>query len=500
MAYFRLLVRFVTTARRFRRILFIIFDSFLIGVSVILAFLLRFDGLIPAEKWGNILFFTGISLATAIPIFWLQGLYKMSWSYVSFTDIPKILRGVALNIALSGLFLFLLKTSSLLEEFPRSVIFAYGVLLFIFIGALRFAKRIYWQFFQGKLSIPTQKTDFPFPFQKIVQHEKERTKTVLLTGGAGYLGSMVSRLLLLQGYRVKVVDQLFFGDASTKDLMGDPNFELIKANIFDLRENNALFADVDAVIHLAAVVGEPACLANKDISLRTNYFGTVYMARLCKAFGVKKFIFASTCSVYGEAEKNGIVCEESSLNPVDFYGETKIYAERELMRLMDENFSCTVLRFGTLYGVSYRMRFDLVVNTFAKKAIVDKEIFLFGGQQWRPLVHVHDAARAIYFCLEAPASKVSNQVFNVGGDRENYLISDLGEIIREYFPETSIKTLADVADQRSYKVSFEKIKRTLGFEPEKTVRDGVAEIKEAIAGGFIGDLNNKYYYNHLFQK
>ncbi|MBI2644506.1 MAG: NAD-dependent epimerase/dehydratase family protein [Candidatus Wildermuthbacteria bacterium] len=487
-------------AKRFRRPIFIAMDAGVIVASILIAFLLRFDGTIPSERWDALWTFAVISLCVTIPVFWWQSMYKISWSYVALTDIPKIARSVVMSVSLVGLILFLFKNSPVLEEFPRSVIFSYGLLLFLYVGTLRFSKRIYWQLFQGKLGVPVPQAEFPFPFRKIVQNEKDRIKTVLLTGGAGYLGSMLTHLLLSSGYRVRVVDRLLFGDASLQDVRKNPNFELIERNIFDLRDDHAVFADIDCVVHLAAIVGEPACVANKDLSLRTNYLGTVYLARLCKAFGIKRFIFASTCSVYGEAENGSVVDERSSLKPVDFYGETKIYAERELLKLMDEHFTCVFLRFGTLYGLSYRMRFDLVVNTFAKKAVKDREILLFGGKQWRPLVHVQDAARAIYLCVDASTQRVANQIFNVGGDQENYLISDVSDLIKEYFPETCIKTISNVTDQRSYRVSFQKIKKVLGFEPTKTVGDGIAEIKGAIDRGVFQDLENKQYYNHLFQK
>jgi nucleoside-diphosphate-sugar epimerase len=302
---------------------------------------------------------------------------------------------------------------------------------------------------------------------------------------------------LAAGYKVKVFDKLMFGRKSIEKLLQNHNFQFIQGDLLNIRELEKEIFDVDAVIHLAAIVGEAACVARQDLAIRTNYSGTIQVARLCKSYGIKRFIYTSTCSTYGKIEEENAMKEEASSRPVDFYGETKIYAERELLRLMDENFKPTILRLSTLYGISPRMRLDLVVNTFTKKAIKDKKIFVFGGNQWRPLIHVSDAARAIQLSLEAPLSIIGGQFMNVGDNRENYLILEVGKLIKECIPGTEIEFINDIKDNRSYQVNFDRIEKLLNFHREKTVKDGILEISQAIKEGRLRDLENKLYYNHL---
>ncbi len=478
--------------KKYPSLIFLLFDIVLISFSVYLAFLLRFDGVIPVERTENMLTFIVLAIILTIPVFFLQNLYKISWSYVSLTDLPNIIRAVAISVLFLGTALFLLRYNPLFHGFPRSIIFIYAILLFGAIGGLRFSKRIYWQLIQGKPLIPTKKT---FSFSK--PPKISRLKTVLVTGGAGYIGSVLVRQLLNAGYNVKVIDKLLFGNESIQGLSSNPNFQFIQEDILNVNKLDKILVDVDMVVHLAAIVGEAACVAQKDLAIRTNYLGAIHLARLCKSYGIKRFIYSSTCSIYGQAGINNIITEDSHLRPVDFYGETKIYTEREIIKLMDENFTPAVLRFSTVYGLSPRMRFDLVVNTFTKKAIKDKEIFIFGGNQWRPLIHIDDLVRAIILCLEAPITKVGNQIINVGDNRENYLISQIGEMIKEYLPDTKIKNINTIEDKRSYKVSFDKIEKLLNFKAQKTVKDGIIEIANAIKEGKFGDMEDKKYYNHL---
>jgi nucleoside-diphosphate-sugar epimerase len=256
-------------------------------------------------------------------------------------------------------------------------------------------------------------------------------------------------------------------------------------------------ADVDAVVCMAAIVGEAACASRKDLALRTNYFGPIYQARVAKAYGIKRFIYFSTCSTYGKSEGEEIVNETSALRPVDFYGETKIYAEREIVKLIDENFAPTILRLSTVYGMSPRMRFDLVVNTLTKKAMTEGEIMIFGGGQWRPLIHTQDVALAVRAVLDSSLSTVGGQIFNVGGNEENYLVSQLGDFVKQAIPEVKVNTIDTMTDRRSYRVDFQKIKSVLGFRPQNTVSTGVQEIIGAFQGQKFTDPDDKRYYNHL---
>jgi nucleoside-diphosphate-sugar epimerase len=477
-------------------LIFFVLDLGLIILASVLAFALRFDAQIPEARLDNLFIFALFALVTTPAVFYLFNLYKLSWSYLSLTDIPIIIKGVGVSTLFLGTILYISRNHPLFIEFPRSIIFLYGILLFFLVSALRFSKRIYWQLIRSRTGVSKPKGGQILPLtSKTLNGDKP--KNILITGGAGYIGSVLSGELLKQGYNVKVVDKLLFGSEPIKELFNDPNFQFIRGDILNSEEMSKALFDVDAVVNLAAIVGEPACLSKKDLALQTNYLGAVYLARLAKTLGIKRFVQASTCSTYGQQENNNHVPEPARLFPVDFYGETKIYTERELLKLMDSNFNPTILRFSTVYGLSPRMRFDLVVNTLTKKAVKDKEIFIFGGDQWRPLIHVKDVVRSIILALEAPLSKVGSQIFNVGSNAENYLVSQVGEIVKEHIPNVEIKTIQGVEDKRSYKVDFSKIEKTLGFRNEKRVKDGVIEIRDAILSNQFLDLENKIYYNHL---
>lgn len=486
----------IEKVKNYPAIAFVIFDIFLIALSVWLAFLLRFDAKIPVGILDSLLAYLILSVLITIPVFWWQNLYRISWSYVSLTDLPKIAKGITFSVALSGLVLFLFRFHSLFEGFPRSIIFIYAFLLFFFVGGLRFLKRIYWQLIRGRTAVSEAKEEINLPLISNILNEAQ-PKNILVTGGAGYIGSVLVRQLLKVGYNVKVIDKLLYGSGSIEELRSLPNFQFIEGDILDTTTLEKMLFDVDAVVHLAAIVGEAACVSKKDIALQTNYLGTVYLARLCKAYRIKRFIYTSTCSAYGQQEKEGAAKENSYSRPVDFYGETKIYAERELMKLMDDSFTPTIIRFSTIYGLSPRMRFDLVVNAFTKKAIEDGEIIIFGGNQWRPLIHVDDAGKAILLVLKSPLSKTGNQIFNVGDNRENYTISQIGELVKECISGVKIKTIEMRNDKRSYRVDCSKIERTLNFRTQKTVKDGIIEISKAIRENRFGDIENKIYYNHL---
>lgn len=476
--------------------IFFLLDIVLIIFASFSAFLLRFDYTIPSVRFTNFFAFTVLAVLTTPIIFYFFNLYKISWKYLTLTDFPTIAKGVGVSTLFLATVLYLFRNYPSFLGFPRSIIFLYGILLFFLVGALRFSKRIYWQLIRGRTGVLKPKDEFVLPLTSKTLKET-KPQNILITGGAGYIGSVLSRQLLKQDYNVKIIDKLLFGKESIEDLQTHPNFQLIKGDILDTEIVKKALFDIDAVIHLAAIVGEPACASKQDVALQTNYLGTVYLARLCKAFGIKRFIQASTCSTYGQQDNNKAVAESGRLYPVDFYGETKIYAERELIKLMDESFSPTILRFSTVYGLSPRMRFDLVVNALSKKAVKDKEIFIFGGNQWRPLIHVNDAVMVISLVLKSPFSKVGNQIFNAGANSENYLISRVGELVKESIPELRIKTINGIEDKRSYKVDFSKIEQTLNFRTEKKVRDGIIEIRDAIKQGRFSNPEDKIYYNHL---
>lgn len=326
--------------------------------------------------------------------------------------------------------------------------------------------------------------------------QSEAVETVLVIGGGGYIGSVLSRKLLDQGFEVKVLDTLLYGDDSVSPLRDDPDFTLVEKDMRSLENVVDAIEGVDAVIHLAALVGDPASAIDSQKTLELNYHSTKMIAEVCKYHQVNRFIFASTCSVYGQAETPDTLLEEDSpLNPVSLYAKSKIESERALMEMTDENFSPTVFRMATIYALSPRMRFDLVVNIVTAKAYDEGMIPIFGGEQYRPNVHVADAAQAYIDCLNAPINDVAGEVFNVGSNEQNYKIKEIGHLLVEEFPNAEIDRHHDKEDDRSYQVDFSKAVEFLGFEPEWTIRSGAREIYDALESGQFDDYTDPRYSN-----
>ena len=327
-------------------------------------------------------------------------------------------------------------------------------------------------------------------------HPSKDVKKVLIVGGAGYIGSTLCHKLIEKGYDVRVLDNMTFGHSSLSGLQMLPNFELIEGDLRNITTITSALEDIDAVVLLAGIVGDPASSKNPKETIDTNYFATLALANACKYYQINRFIFASTCSVYGTSAN--IVTEENVLNPLSLYARSKIDSEQSILNLMDNNFAPTMLRMATVYGLSRRMRFDLVVNIFALKAATEGKISIFGGDQWRPFVHVEDAADEYIKCLEAPLKNIAGETFNIGS--ENHTINQLGDFIKEQFPETQIEKtdkqiIKGALDSRDYKVSFEKARRIIGFTPQKNVKQAIMDIKNAIDQGELKHFENKAYYN-----
>ncbi|GIK83862.1 MAG: hypothetical protein BroJett025_04840 [Patescibacteria group bacterium] len=347
------------------------------------------------------------------------------------------------------------------------------------------------------LSYSQTKNNISLNFQPETPNVDSGIRRVLIIGGAGYLGSIISRLLLKKGYIVRVLDVLKFGDTSISDLYNDPNFELIKGDVRNIQTMHESLENVDSVIHLAAIVGDPASTKYPQETIATNYLATMTLALACKYYQINKFIFASTCSVYGVGSKR--LDESSDLNPVSLYARTKIESEKAILSLADENFKPIIMRMSTLYGYSPRMRFDLVVNIFAKMATTKKQISIFGGDQWRPLLHVADAAQAYVSVLEKSFENIDNTIFNVGTNQQNFTIKQIGDVVKKVLPNTKVELHkaenSSVTDKRTYQVSFDKIEKELGFTAKHTISDAISEINIAIKNGDFGELENESYYN-----
>jgi nucleoside-diphosphate-sugar epimerase len=325
-------------------------------------------------------------------------------------------------------------------------------------------------------------------------NRKGPIRRVLVIGGAGYIGSHLCRQLLDQGYSVRVLDALLYGKESLAELEGDPRFELVPGDSRDIGSVFSAMLGADAVVHLGELVGDPACALDERLTLEINSAATRMLAEAARGYGVKRFIYASSCSVYGA--NDDLLDETSELNPVSLYARAKIMSESALLDLNDDTFHPVILRLSTVFGLSYRPRFDLVVNLLSAKAVREGEITVMGGSQWRPFVHVADVARAMVLCLQAPLEKVKGEIFNVGSDMNNHTIQQVGEIVQQTVPQARLTSTEDTSDRRNYRVAFNKIRETIGFECQRSVESGVRELVEALKENRIGDHRLARYSNH----
>lgn len=322
-------------------------------------------------------------------------------------------------------------------------------------------------------------------------------KKVLVTGAAGYIGSVLIRQLIEKGYSVRALDSLEFGGESIVDLLSDPRFEFIKGNISNMKTIEDATKGVDGVVHLAAIVGDNACAKDPEKSHMINFNSTKSLYTISDANEVSQFIFASTCSNYGKMDDTQqFVDENSPLSPISIYAETKVSAERFLLGQPPTN-CCkpTCLRFATVYGLSPRTRFDLTVNEFTKELSMKRELTIFGEQFWRPYCHVRDISNAIISALESESYDVAFDVFNVGDSDENYTKGMLITEIQRLIPHSVLHYIQKDEDPRNYKVSFEKIKKTLGFKSTRRLHDGIREIKTAVLDGLFLNVDDPKYRN-----
>lgn len=317
-------------------------------------------------------------------------------------------------------------------------------------------------------------------------------KSILVTGGAGYLGSFLIPHLLFKGYHVTVLDILMFGGEALLPYVDNPHFRLIQG---DIRKENVVDGAFDkpyeAVIHLAALVGDPACKIDPTLTGQINHLATVQIARKAKENGVRKFIFSSTCSNYGISNPNDLATEESSLHPLSEYAETKIAAEKDLLTISDSLFAVCILRLATLFGLSPKMRFNLLINEIVKSAHTGEEIQIYKKEAWRPYTHLGDAIRVFLMLLEKANADIRDKIYNVG--TENLQKKHLVQIIKKLVPTVCINYKGGIADKRDYRVSFEKIRSELQFKPQKSVEEGMVEILNALKSNTFPDPYNEKY-------
>lgn len=317
-------------------------------------------------------------------------------------------------------------------------------------------------------------------------------KNIIVTGGAGYIGTSLTRLLLENGYAVTCLDRFYFGVEFVEDFINNENYSLVKKDVTHVVPKD--LEGYDVVIDLAGISNDPACDLDEELTKRINFEGTVNIAQCAKAAGVKRYILASSCSIYG-ANDGAALTEISIQNPVSLYAKSKVDAEREILPLESDAFSVTFLRLATVFGLSNRMRFDLIINIMTMYAVKRGRIMVLGGgQQWRPLVHVRDVARAFKCVVESPLDKVSGQAFNVGSSEQNMQVLDVANLIKNTLPiPVEIEMVPDDPDKRNYNVDFEKINRILGYKTEYDVVYGIKEIFREISAGRLNTDNLKYY-------
>jgi nucleoside-diphosphate-sugar epimerase len=323
---------------------------------------------------------------------------------------------------------------------------------------------------------------------------------VLVTGCAGYIGSVLTRQLLGKGHHVRGLDALLFGGDSLLDIINHPRFEFVHADMRDAKAVLTALDGIEAVAHLAAIVGDPACAQQPDLARAVNLDASKTLLRFCNENPrVQRFVFASTCSNYGKMEGDGYVTETSPLRPVSLYAELKVGFETHLLGAsLRPDLIPIPLRFATVYGISPRMRFDLTVNEFVRELALGRQLRVFGEQFWRPYCHVEDLARSVVLALESPADKVRQNVFNVGDTRENYtkemIVDEIFNCLHD-LPRTLVTYVHKTEDPRDYRVDFSRIHSTLGFQITKRVPDGIREISILLRQGVISDPDAARFKN-----
>jgi nucleoside-diphosphate-sugar epimerase len=419
--------------------------------------------------------FLPLSILFTVVLF-ASGLYTQPLSYQRSDRIRRVLKSAGLALLSFLVVNYMLFRDSLPG---RSVAIAYAFLMPAALVGLRVLKTPILEIFQ-KPTIGGRETGH---------------NAVLVIGGAGYIGSILVRKLLAQGRKVRVLDSMVYGDRALWEVLGHENLSVIVGDCRHIQHVVQAVRDVDSVVLLAAIVGDPACERDRATALEINYAATRMITEVAKGHGIRRLIFASSCSVYGETQD--IMTEESAVHPISCYAQTKVDSEFALLQARSETFHPTIVRLATVFGMSPRPRFDLVVNLLTAKAYRDHAITIYNGEQWRPFVHVGDVAEGLLTILNAPLSRVSGQTFNLGDSRLNYTLRDVACELTKIFRNLRVEHL-DNLDRRNYRVSFEKIRSELGFQCKHTLRDGIRELADALESGMIVDYTDVHYHNQRY--
>lgn len=304
---------------------------------------------------------------------------------------------------------------------------------------------------------------------------------VVVTGGAGYIGSVVTAHLIAEGMQVTVLDKLIYGGEALLSHFGHPSFELVAGDVRNESDLEKALESADAVVHLAAMVGEPACTLDPEAAWSINFEGTKKTIAAAAARRIERFVLVSTCSNYGVSAAEILADESFPLKPLSRYAESKVEAEK--LVLESAVAGSFVLRFGTICGIAPRMRFDLLVSEMARSAALGESMRIFAPDAWRPFLHVRDASRALAHCLRVPRERLQGKVFNVVG--ENYQKRGLVELVWKHYPGTPVEIAEKEPDLRDYRVSGERIRREVGFTARNTVEDAFLETASAVASGLF---------------
>jgi nucleoside-diphosphate-sugar epimerase len=319
-------------------------------------------------------------------------------------------------------------------------------------------------------------------------------RAVLVVGGAGYIGSALVRNLLADGYRVRVLDSFQYGDASIRGLYQNPAFEVIRGDFRCIEPVVRATAQVDAVIHLGGVCGEAACALDEELTLETNLAATSVLAEACRGAGVSRLLYASTCEVYGTGRN--IADETTAPDPQSLYAATKADSEKILLAARGSGLHPAIFRLAGVFGWSHRPRFDLTPNRLAAQAVVHRRMAISDGEEWLPFVHIEDACRALRMALVAPIDLINGEIFNVGDSAMNLTPGQVAEAIAASEPGVKIETVGG-GSGLSRRVSFEKIRRSLGFRCHIALGAGIQGVRQALRRGLIADYRDSAYSNHM---
>ncbi|GMT42840.1 MAG: UDP-glucose 4-epimerase [bacterium] len=322
-----------------------------------------------------------------------------------------------------------------------------------------------------------------------------QSRNVLVTGGAGYIGAVLCGRLLRSGWRVTVYDRFFFGKGAVAHIKNHPRLTIIEGDIRDTKKISPLIEPGMSIVHLASLSNDPSCDLDPEWSVQINHEAAVSLAKAAKTKGGSRFIFSSSCSVYGSGGGEPLK-EASPCNPVSLYAKLKLKTETELLGMSDKTFCTVILRQATIFGFSPRMRFDLAVNQMTMHALTRRKIFVLGGGlQWRPFVHVRDAAAVFQKTLELEPDKLRGEIFNMGNERYNFRIVDLARSVAEELGGVEVEIAPEDPDKRDYRVDFSKIKNLLGFNPQVSIAEGINEVASFIRQNPERDYNTGEFFN-----